>query len=455
MITPLQSSAATVSKTLLQSILDSSQQRQAEKEARNKSSSTQDEMLKARIAASKSHAALNDKINAHFFGSQAHEESPLEKLAGRFISALGMKRQDGELDTDYGQRIKDGLYFMDRIGLDEALRAVKQGPSQELTLKRFGVKAADIRAVQEGTSEKPSEAALTITRFLTLNDIKQDSDEDDMSFSERVGYELGKARATLGKSVADVEKVSGLRALGVSAGEMAEAIQSPYGDTAKMIAKKLEDQTRDQKSDTREMQRAVQRLDDVANPKTKAELLLERDEPKDPTKLEDEKTRAEREDDIRAREAGEKLKDVQKVQDAVADINKEAAKTDRQEGENAPADEAVGPADAAEGADLLLTLAAGVENAKSADKTTATDSTRAETSGPEDQKSQDELEEEQLTLVALAGNQGSITGPAVAPPPEGKDDILVVAVDEIGIYDLLKHKTAKSSGNEPAQPKAA
>ena len=446
MITPLQSAAASISTTLMKSILESSEQRRAEDEKKKTGISSQDdEMLKAKIDASAARDARNDKINAHVFSSLANEESPISRLAARLTDALKIRRQEGELITDFGQRVKDALFFVERIGLAEAQDVVKGGvkygfPSTDkITLKRFQVSAEDLRAAQDGSNPKPSANTLAILRFMKANDVAQGENEEDDDFSGRIGYKFAEYRVTLGESIMDIERISGLRELGISAADMAQAIQEPYGAMAKAIEKKLDEKAKNERDTLREMKRAVQRLDDVTDVKSKAELILERDGPKDPTKLEDDQTRAEREKDIRDREAGEKLKDVQKVQDAVGALN-EAAQKDA----TAPADGEGGETNSSEGGaaaiDLLTTLAAGAQAVKttaSAEATAGSTPTTAQAETPDTEKSDAELENEQLTLVATAGKSESVTG-----DQDGDADtaILAISVDEIGIYDLIKRK---------------
>jgi hypothetical protein len=59
MITPLQSAAGTVSTTLMQSMIDQAEEKRVEDEKKARKETKLDDFLKARVSASKCHAALN------------------------------------------------------------------------------------------------------------------------------------------------------------------------------------------------------------------------------------------------------------------------------------------------------------------------------------------------------------------------------------------------------------
>ena len=109
MITPLQASAGTVSTTLMQSMIDQADEKRIEDEKKARKDTKEDDILKARISASKSHAALNDKVNAHFFGALKSDDNPMAQLISRFLNVLGVERGKDETDLDFGTRVEDSL----------------------------------------------------------------------------------------------------------------------------------------------------------------------------------------------------------------------------------------------------------------------------------------------------------------------------------------------------------
>ncbi|MGG2474047.1 hypothetical protein ACNVD4_01680, partial [Rhizobium sp. BR5] len=97
---------------------------------------------------------------------------------------------------------------------------------------------------------------------------------------------------------------------------MIAAIANPYGDAARAVKDALNDQMQGTRFMTRETLKIIQRLEDVADPKTKEELHAERGENRI-GEINDAEVEAEREEDIKTREAQGKLEDVQKLQDVV------------------------------------------------------------------------------------------------------------------------------------------
>lgn len=443
MITPLQSSAGTVSTTLMQSMIDQAEERRVEDEKKARKETKEDDILKARISASKSHAALNDKVNAHFFGALKSDDNPMAELISRFLNVLGVSRDEGETDTDFGTRVGDTLALVSMIGKREANGGIP-GQPREVTLARFRVSVDDIDAVLNGTAEQPTEMTKMAARFVTRYGLTQNEGEDDKAYSKRIGEAMADVRKPMPASIEELEKKTGLRDLGLTAAQMVEAIKNPHGTQAKAIQEILDDTARTDGTSTEDTQVAIQRLEDIADPKSIEELKLERTHQPDPTRVENAETRKEREEDIRKLEAGEKLEDVQDVQDTIEKVNDAVLNAPGSTG--APAGEGQPAAEAVTAGDLLLTLAAGAEIAQieeQAETTAASNSTaeRIDTidteAGTTDTSEEAKEEADAAVLLARAG-----PGDAAAPVGEDAEanGILSVSLDENGIYEILKRQ---------------
>src|SRR5690606_31373080 len=119
--------------------------------------------------------------------------------------------------------------------------------------------------------------------------------------------------------IAKLEKDLGLDEAGISLATVIAAIKNPYGDDNIRLMEGLTKAANGGKADY-DAARVLQRLKDIADPKTLEELKLG-PQGYDPTRVEDAATRAERREDIAALEASQKLDDVQKMQDAVEEGN--------------------------------------------------------------------------------------------------------------------------------------
>lgn len=445
MITPLQSSAATITTTLMQSMIDQAEEKRVEDEKKARKETKEDDILKARISASKSHAALNDKVNAHFFGALQSDDNPMAELISRFLNVLGVERGKDESDLDFGTRVEDSLTLVSMIGKKEANLPVSSpipGGAQEITLARFRVSVDDIDAVLNGTAEKPTEMTKMAARFVTQYGLTQKEDEDDKAYSKRIGEAMADVRKSMPASVEELETKTGLRDLGLTAAQIVDAIKHPYGTPAKIIQEVLDDAARTDGTSVEDTQVAIQRLEDIADPKSIEELKLERTHQPDPTRVENAETRKEREEDIRKLEAGEKLEDVQKVQDTIEKVNDAVrdapGKTDVPAADGKPAAEVV------TSGDLLLTLAAGAEIAEieqEAESTAASSSVASGSAsidseaGTTDASEEAKEEADAAVLLARAG-----PGDAAAPVGEAAGGILPVSLDENGIYEILKRQ---------------
>ena len=245
---------------------------------------------------------------------------------------------------------------------------------------------------------------------------------------------LTDARSKMPASLADIEKRSGLTELDITAAEMVEAIRNPWGDAAQKIKAALDDQAAGNKTMNTDMRKVLQRLEDVADPKTLEELKAERVR-KDRTEVDDIETRQEREDDIDARETAKKLEEVQDVREVVKDHNDQVVK------DGAPA--AGSPEAVVAASQLLQVLVASAEATKTGE---GGGSATARDPGAEPNMSDAEIDDaleltddEQVLLAAdLEPDADENSLPAAA-----SDDVLTVRIDTIGIYKLLaKDKAA-------------
>jgi hypothetical protein len=296
MITPLQSSAGTVTTTLMQSMIDQAEEKRVEDEKKARKETKEDDILKARISASKSHAALNDKVNAHFFGALKSDDNAMAELISRFLNVLGVARDEGESDADFGTRVEDSLTLLSTIGKDEANLP---SDKRKITLARFVVSIGDVNAVLDGSDENPSTNAMMAARFVTRYGLTRNDGESDADYSNRIGEKMADVRKSMPASIAELEKKTGLRDLGLTAAQMVAAIKSPSGQQSQIIQEALDDKARDTGISTEDSQVAIQRLEDIADPKSIEELKLERTKQPDPTRVENAETRKEREEDIR------------------------------------------------------------------------------------------------------------------------------------------------------------
>ncbi|MBP2559505.1 hypothetical protein J2T08_000190 [Neorhizobium galegae] len=253
----------------------------------------------------------------------------------------------------------------------------------------------------------------------------------------RSSYKLGKALEDALKEMAPDEigelvEDLGLEDIGISMDTLLASIKNPYGDDNQRLMDGLNRKANGGKLDT-EVERVVQRLEDVADPKTLEELKLG-PQGYDPTRVEDAETRAERRADIEAAEAGKKLEDVQKIQDIIEKKNDKA---------NAePAAAADGATDTASVDDtaLLALFAAAAEQAAGSDTGDAADSPVSEDSSSKDEASAAVRAENEAPTNEMAAK--AIEELAAENADQSYADIVPVHVDEIGIYELLKKKLA-------------
>jgi len=327
----------------------------------------------------------------------------------------GIEEQRRKEEAERSGKERDPVSEARISASDEAKRA-----REKITSALFGVNRTD-----------PNELKIELVDRLASK-LGIDTDE------ARSSYKLGKALEDALKEmtpdqVGELAEDLGLNDIGVSMDTLLAAIKNPYGDDNQRLMEGLNKKANGGKLAT-EVERVVQRLEDVADPKTLEELKLG-PQGYDPTRVEDEETRAERQEDIEAAEAGKKLEDVQKVQDAIEEKNDQAVSEPGAEGttETIPVDDAA----------LLAVFAAAAEQAAKSDSTGTADS-----QAPEETVATDETAKSNKALFAGEAPRGEFTADAVETLAEDKADegakaeILPVRVDEIGLYELLKRKLA-------------
>jgi hypothetical protein len=431
-ITSLQA-GGTVATSLVQSVLDDLEKRRLEEEEKARGKK-EDKILKTKVAADDVARSANAKINEHFFGALQRDENPLATLMARFTAVMGVTQGAEESSLDFGTRLEDALFFADYVTKKDI-----DGKPMEIGLATFRVSVADLNAALDGSDKTPTAEASFLARFVTQNGLQQADGEDDLEYRLRLKISLTAARQDVPNSVAEVENRSGLTELGISAAQMIEAIKRPYGDAAQAIKAMLADKAAEDKSVTSETTKVLQRLEDIADPKTEEELKLERLE-KDPTRVEDAETRKEREEDIRTLEAADKLEDIEKLHDAVKEGNDAAA-----EGKETEPGEVTNPV--ATAIETIQVLAAGAEVTQTqADSETRDGDTAgfaaadgsAKSASADETPSDEETKQAQLVALARAGQ----AAPAQASDVSAEQEIFALSIDEDGLYDYLARRKA-------------
>ena len=246
----------------------------------------------------------------------------------------------------------------------------------------------------------------------------------------RSSYRLGKAledalKSMMPDEVSELADYLGVDDLGITMDTLLAAIKNPYGDANARLVEGLTRKANGGKLDT-EVERVVQRLEDVADPKTLEELKLG-PQGYDPTRVEDQEARAERAGDIEAAEAGKKLEDIQKVQDLIEEKNGKTAEELDSDGSQ--------PATGTDDTTLLAVFAAAAEQIANSDvKDAGENSTDAESTSTTEALKDDAPASEIAADAALEAISEKTL--------ETSADILSIHVDDIGIYELLKKKLA-------------
>lgn len=200
---------------------------------------------------------------------------------------------------------------------------------------------------------------------------------------------------------------------------MIAAIANPYGDDARAVKNALNEQVQGTQFMTRETLKIIQRLEDVADPKTKEELQAERGK-EEIGEINDAEVKAEREEEIKALNAQGKLEDVQELQDVVkehidASMDKKADGTNKQK-----------PSDTLPETTLISVLAA----------------TSKEDTAPTENQDEPAKAEAAAESPADVENDAEELLKAQAVVNDARAAILPISIDDNGLYELLKKKAA-------------
>ncbi len=419
MLLPTQQAAGTYLADFMRSMLrDIEERRQEEtRKAQGKTEDKQEKALKAQLRPDETAAAANAKINAHFFGALKSDENPMAKLISKFASDLGVTQENGESSADFADRLQEAVMMAGFA------REYADGETIPITLRTLAVKAEQVKAIMQGETSADDDPYATLAARIA----KQagiDPNDDDASFGIAMEKALTDARAKYPASVEAVEESSGLRKLGLKAEELIEAIRRPWSDAARKVKAALDNQAAVERTLDTDTRKAIQRLEEAADPKSSEELKAERTR-KDPTRVEDAETRAEREDDIQTREMQEKVEEVRKRQDVIGERIRETGETGAA-GEGAES----GGVDPMQ---FIQVLAAGAEASKSAAEATSAAAGRPDEGlGAVDDGDPETLSaDEQAYIVATHTPEGEMRDELAAG-----ENVLTVSIDEIGIYKL-------------------
>lgn len=407
MLTPLESAQSSAIVSTMQSVIRTIEDRQRE-EAEKASGRKDDEARKAHIRSDESARQANARINEHFFGSNARSEDTLAKLIARFTDTLGVSRRPDETSRAFAQRLADMVAL-----IDGSNRTDGQGNALTITLKSIGTTLEAVKTAMSGGKTDDAGANL-VARLAFTSGVTQGAEEVDADFEDRLTSMLTHLRGELPASKETLEKQTGLAALGFSAEDIIAAIRNPYGSEAQRMKDALAEKAQAEKALTPEMRKVLARLEDAANPKSIEELKLERVR-RDPTRVEDAETRAEREETIKALEAGEKLEEARKLQDAVARANEAAAKGETTGEVDDPVSKAL---------TTIQLLAAGAAAPDMEEKETS------ETGEAAGDAPAETTEEALRNLTEAEAREEK-------EREEARKDVFVLRVDDNGIYDLI------------------
>lgn len=406
MLTPLESARSTAAASAMQSIVETIEERRREEAERANGQKKADMPGQAQLRPDDAARKANTRINEHFFGSNAGGGDTLAKLISRFSDMLGVSQQDGESSRAFAQRLADKLTLIDSVARPAS------DSTAGVTLLSLGTTLSAVKQAMSGGSDDA--AASLVARLALTTGVTQGEDEADADFQQRLSAMLTRQRGELPADVATLEKTSGLSDLGLKARDLVAAIRDPYGPEAQRVKDALADKADAEKALTPEMRKVLARLEDAANPKSLEELKLDRTR-SDPTRVEDAETRREREETIGKLEAGRKLEDVEKLQDAVGRAH-EAAVKDKADGKTA-----------GEVLDTIQLLAAGAE---------ATEVARNTGSKP-DQSHEGSTDATAGTSGEAVRNLDAAGARERQEQEEAKKEIFALRVDDNGVYDLI------------------
>ena len=406
MLTPLQSAQSTAAISAMQSIVETIEDRRREEAEKASGRKNDDIREQAHLQSDDAARQANTRINEHFFGSNARGGDTLAKVIARFSDTLGITQQDGESARAFAQRLSDKITLVDSVGL------AAKGSTLNVSLRSLGTTLSSVKEAMAGPSDDA--AANLVARLALATGVTQGEDEADADFEQRLSAMLTRERGELPADVATLERKSGLTDLGLTASDIIGAIRNPYGTEAQRVKDALAEKAEEEKALTPEMRKVLARLEDAADPKSIEELKLDRTK-RDPTRVEDAETRKEREETIGKLEAGEKLEDVEKLQDAVGRANEDAVK---------------GKADGrtpTEAIDTIQLLAAGAEATEIDEKAPAKPDhdLSLETETPAESTGEAVRNLDAAGLIEQQERE------------EAKKGIFALRVDDNGIYDLI------------------
>ncbi|KNY32648.1 MULTISPECIES: hypothetical protein [unclassified Agrobacterium] len=410
MITPLQQTASIAVSDLMRSMVETIEERQRE-EQEKANGTKKDEAVKTQPQPDQSQRVANEKISAYLFGIMKPDPDAFASLVSRFSSALGVTQENDESSFSFARRLQDALTLTDSFEKADA-----QGKATTISLKSFGVSEAQVVDVlNNGVTAKTDPMAALAARIAQSAGLTGKEEDFGVQMSDAIMA----MRATLPKSVDDLEESTGLKELGVSAQQMIAAIANPFGDAARAVKDALNEQAQGTRFMTRETLKVIQRLEDVADPKTKEELQAERGEDRI-GEVNDAEVKAEREQDIQSRDAQGKLEDVQELQDVVKEHIDAAAgeKTDGTEGQ--------GPVDISSEIALISVLAA----------------TPDEEATPAENDNAPAEADKAKTDATTTPDDAEALLDAMAVVDDARNTILPISIDDNGLYELLKKKAA-------------
>ena len=409
MLVPLQQSSGMFSTDQLRSILEDIEARR--QEAEDKARGTGKDKEPAGVVSDPPSAAAKEKISAYYFGSLKGDPDPMATLISRFASALGVSQGKDESSFSFARRLSDSMAMLAFDKVDAGGEPVK------ITLTSLGASEDQVRAILSGTAageQNPqAEMAARIAEAAGLTG-------EEENFDVLMSRTLMAKRAGLPENVKALEEMTGLKDLGLKAQDVIDAILDPWGEAARKVRDALAEKTEREGAMTREMRKVLQRLEDVADPKTIDELKHE-EAHSGPGRVEDKETKAERKQDIQNLENAEKLEEVRELQDAVKEHLQAGAGTGGEfAGSEASAD-----------AELQLIQVLGALPA--ADETNADDHVdeyhgEAENISTADVSEPDAETENQILALARDSRTDDRRG------------LLTIGIDEIGIYELLQRQ---------------
>lgn len=410
MITPLQQTASIAVSDLMRSMVETIEERQRE-EQEKANGTKKDEAVKTQPQPDQSQRVANEKISAYLFGIMKPDPDAFASLVSRFSSALGVTQENDESSFSFARRLQDALTLTDSFEKADA-----QGKATTISLKSFGVSEAQVVDVlNNGVTAKTDPMAALAARIAQTAGLTGKEEDFGVQMSDAIMA----MRATLPKSVDDLEESTGLKELGVSAQQMIAAIANPFGDAARAVKDALNEQAQGTRFMTRETLKVIQRLEDIADPKTKEELQAERGEDRI-GEVNDAEVKAEREQDIQSRDAQGKLEDVQELQDVVKEHIDAAAgeKTDGTEGQ--------GPVDISSEIALISVLAATPDE---------------EAAPAENDNAPAEADKAKTDATTTPADAEALLD-AMAVVDDARNTILPISIDDNGLYELLKKKAA-------------